>query len=148
MTMLHVLPVLVYLGAVFTVLCVATARRPVRWPSWPVPAVLGAAFAVFSAATVAREGLLPFWRNHTTNWAGNQVWFDLAGAVTVAFVLIAPRARAVGMRLMPWGVAVIGTACIALLPMLARVLWLEARAAEARATGGEGAGTASSAGTG
>jgi hypothetical protein len=29
------------------------------------------------------------------------------------------------MRLLPWAIAVIMTACVALLPMLARLLWLE-----------------------
>jgi hypothetical protein len=31
------------------------------------------------------------------------------------------------MPLLPWGLAVIATASIALLPMLARLYWLEAR---------------------
>jgi uncharacterized membrane protein YccF (DUF307 family) len=87
--------------------------------------VLAVAFAAFSGLTVWREGLIQFWVNHTTSLAGNQVWFDLLIAVCLCFALIAPRARAVGMPLLPWALAVLATASIALLPMVARLLWLE-----------------------
>lgn len=73
---------------------------------------------------------MPFWANHSTTYAGNQVWFDLLLAVAIAFYLMAPRARAVGMRLWPWALAVVATASVALLPMLARLLWLERRATQ------------------
>jgi hypothetical protein len=42
--------------------------------------------------------------------------------------MIAPRARAANMRLWPWAVATIALAGLALLPMLARLLYLEDRA--------------------
>lgn len=93
--------------------------------SQPGDSLLGLAFLVFSMLTVAREGLLQFWSNHTVNMAGNQVWFDLVIAVTLCFYLIVPRARAVQMSVIPWAIAVILTASIALLPMLARLIWLE-----------------------
>lgn len=124
--MLQLLPPLAYLAtAVF--LIHSALRRPLG--DWRGPAVIGLLFALFSVVTVLQEGLLQFWINHTTSFAGNQVWFDLLIAVAIAFYLIAPRARAVGMPLLPWAVAVIATACLALLPMLARLLWLERRAA-------------------
>lgn len=101
---------------------------------WAVKVVgllaLTAAFVVFSLVTLWQDGLLQFWLNHTSNtsnFSGNQVWFDLLLSVTVAFYLIAPRARAVGMRMVPWGVAVLASASIALLPMVARLIWLERR---------------------
>lgn len=92
---------------------------------WLIPAVLGVTFLLFSLFQVSQDGIVQFWINHTTDLTGNQVWFDLIMAVTIGFYLLAPRARAVGMPLLPWAIAVFTTACIALLPMLARVIWLE-----------------------
>jgi hypothetical protein len=51
-----------------------------------------------------------------------------ACARAIGFVLIALRARMAGMLHLPWGLAVIATACIALLFMVARLLWLESGA--------------------
>jgi hypothetical protein len=123
MSVLQVLPILAYLAIC---LCLILIVRKAGWGSTIlVLAIAGTAFAGFSLLVVFREGPLQFWINHTTSLAGNQVWFDLLLAVTLAFYLIAPRARAVGMALVPWGVAVGLTASVALLPMLARLLWLE-----------------------
>ena len=130
MSALEVMPVLAYLGCIFAVLAVARGGEMAPRALWVAAAGLGALFFAFSLVTVTREGLLQFWVNHTTDMTGNQVWFDLLIAVTLSFYLLAPRARAVGMKLMPWAIAVILTACIALLPMLARVIWLEQRAAK------------------
>jgi hypothetical protein len=71
------------------------------------------------------DGLIQFWINHTTNLAGSQVWFDLLISVALAFILLLPRARAQGMAILPWAIAVAATASIALLVMVARLLWLE-----------------------
>ncbi len=128
MTLLQLLPVLVYASAIVVVLLIATGKTVSAFARWAFPALLGALFLVFSLITVSREGLLQFWVNHTTDFTGNQVWFDLVMGITIGFYLIVPRAKAVGMALVPWGIAVILTACIALLPMLARVIWLEQRA--------------------
>ena len=135
MLLLQILPVVAYAGVASAIVGLARSAEPGRVWGWVAPAVLGLAFGVFSLVTVGLEGLLQFWVNHTTSLAGNQVWFDLIFAITIAFYLIAPRARAVGMPLLPWAIAVILTACIALLPMLARLLWLERRAG---ATAGQG----------
>ncbi|KUF11730.1 hypothetical protein [Pseudoponticoccus marisrubri] len=128
MTLLQILPVLAYAGCVGTILLIAQEKTVSALMRWVVPAVLGAVFLAFSLYQVSQDGLIQFWINHTTDLTGNQVWFDLIMAVTIGFYLLAPRARAVGMPLMPWGIAVFLTACIALLPMLARVLWLENKA--------------------
>jgi hypothetical protein len=122
MSLLQVLPVLAYAVAVATLIWTARAEAP---GSWRVAAILGAAFIAFSIWTVLDGGLLPFWFNHTTNLAGNQVWFDLLISVVLAFVLLLPRARAQGMAILPWALAVAATASIALLVMVARLLWLE-----------------------
>jgi hypothetical protein len=125
--MLQILPPLAYAAVAVIILMAATGRATSPALRWGLPAAVGALFLLFSLWTVAEEGLIQFWINHTTTLAGVQVWFDLVIAVAIAFVLIAPRARAVGMPLLPWAIAVIATASIALLPMLARLFWLEAR---------------------
>ena len=125
MTMLQVLPVLAYAGCVGTIIAIATGSSVSDRTRWLIPAVLGVAFILFSLFQVSQDGIVQFWINHTTDLTGNQVWLDLVMAVTIGFYLLAPRARAVGMPLLPWGIAVFATACIALLPMLARVIWLE-----------------------
>jgi hypothetical protein len=128
MSLLEVLPVLTYGAAVATLIW--SARAEVRG-SWLIVALLAAVFIAFSFWTVLDGGLLPFWFNHTTNLAGNQVWFDLLISVVLAFVLMLPRARAQGMAILPWAIAVAATASIALLVMVARLLWLEERARRA-----------------
>lgn len=127
MTMLQVMPVLAYAVCVGTIMAIAIGVEVSRFARWFIPAVVGVTFLVFSVYQVLQDGLIQFWINHTTDLTGNQVWFDLIMAVTIGFYLLAPRARAVGMSLLPWGIAVFATACIALLPMLARVLWLESK---------------------
>jgi hypothetical protein len=127
MTLLQILPILVYAATIVTVFAATASDGRARPGLWRLPAVVGVLFAVFSLVTIAQEGLVQFWVNHTTTWAGNQVWFDLLFAVAIGFALMLPRARAVGMRPWPWALATVATACIALLPMLARLLWLEER---------------------
>jgi hypothetical protein len=130
MSFLEILPILGYAAAIGTLIWVALANASV---SWRMVALLGAAMIAFSIWTVAEGGLLPFWFNHTTNLAGNQVWFDLLISVVLAFVLLLPRARAQGMAILPWALAVASTASIALLIMMARLLWLEQTARERKA---------------
>lgn len=127
MTILQAMPLLAYAGCAFAILSIASGPRGPTSKGWLLPAVLGALFLIFTLYQISQDGLLQFWTNHTSDLTGNQVWFDLLMAVTIGFYLIAPRARAVGMPLLPWGLAIMATACIALLPMLARVLWLEDR---------------------
>lgn len=126
--MLQVLPPLAYAAALAALAGIAVARRPPGPRGWMLPAALALAFAVFSGLTLQREGVMQFWVNHSTSLAGNQVWFDLLIAVCLCFALIAPRARAVGMPLWPWALGVAATASLALLPMMARLMWLERRA--------------------
>lgn len=122
MSFLEILPILAFAAAVGTLIWVALAKVS---SSWRVMALLGAGFIAFSIWTLLDGGVLPFWSNHTTNLAGNQVWFDLLISVTLAFSLLLPRARAQGMAILPWALAVASTASIALLVMVARLFWLE-----------------------
>jgi len=94
-----------------------------------IAAALSGAFAGFTAITIVKEGVLLVWTNHTTNLWGVQVWWDLLFATGTALFFIAPRARAAGMNILPWVVFVGLTASIGLLAMVARLFWLEKRAA-------------------
>lgn len=134
MFIFQVLPVVTYLLAIVVILMVASGKKASRTISRLFFIGLGGLFLVYSLMTVAQEGVLQFWVNHTTSFSGNQVWFDLLVAVTIGFYLITPRARAAGMALFPWAIAVVLTASIALLPMLARLLWLEQQEEHGRQT--------------
>lgn len=113
----------------------ATGLRPERgWPigGWPIggwfaPALVSLLFLGWSLYTVAVEGPWGFWPNHTQSAWGNQVWFDLLIAIGLAWALILPRARAVGMRPWPWLALILCTGCIGLAAMFARCRFLEAR---------------------
>ena len=58
-----------------------------------------------------------------------QVIWDLVIALGAALLLAAPRARAVGMRVPLYVLLTALTGSIGLLAMLARLFWLERRAA-------------------
>ncbi|NIJ60441.1 hypothetical protein [Qipengyuania flava] len=90
-------------------------------------AALSAGFGAFTAITIAQDGVVPVWTNHTQNFWGVQVWWDLLFAVGIAAFFIAPRARAAEMNLRPWLIFVAATASIGLLAMVARLFWLERR---------------------
>ncbi|BBI21305.1 hypothetical protein EKJ_21520 [Qipengyuania flava] len=90
-------------------------------------AALSAGFGAFTAITIAQDGVVPVWTNHTQNFWGVQVWWDLLFAVGIAAFFIAPRARAAEMNLLPWLIFVAATASIGLLAMVARLFWLERR---------------------
>lgn len=104
---------------------IAIALRPGAPGSALLAGALAAGFAAFTAVTIAAEGVIPVVLNHTGNLWGVQVWWDLLFSLSVAFFLILPRARAVGMTLMPWTIFVLATASIGLLAMAARLFWLE-----------------------
>lgn len=92
---------------------------------WWIAALLAVGFIAFSAVPIMQEGYLGFLPNHTQNLWGTQVWYDLVICVVVAMVFIVPRAKAAGMLVPLWVLAVGLTASIALLPMVARLFWLE-----------------------
>ena len=94
---------------------------------WTLPAGLAVAFLAWSVVAASVEGPLGFWPEHTRNLWGNQIWFDLLLAAGTAWVLVLPRARAVGMVPLPWLLLAMGTGSIGLLAMLARLFQLEAR---------------------
>ncbi|MDG4647941.1 hypothetical protein P6F26_05755 [Roseibacterium sp. SDUM158017] len=133
MTLLQILPIVLYVATVVTVLGAVAGAGPDRAEGrrglWRVPALAAVFLVLVTAVTLVVEGPAQFWANHVTTWAGNQVWFDLLFATAMAFVLILPRARKAGMRPLPWAIGTVLLASVMLLPMLARLLWLEERRA-------------------
>ena len=125
MTTLEILFLLGVLGALPP--AITLALRGQVQERWWLAALLALGFIAFSAFPIVHEGYLGFIPNHTQNLWGTQVWYDLVCAVIVALVFVVPRAKAVGMNILPWVLAVSLTASIALLPMVARLFWLERR---------------------
>lgn len=121
----HVLPI----GAalLFGVATIAVALRPAV--NWAIPAIVSILFFAWSVQAIASGGLTGFWVEHTRNAWGNQIWFDLLIGVSIAWTLLVPRARAVGMRPWPWLPLIAATGCIGLTAMFARCRYLETRAA-------------------
>lgn len=104
---------------------------PVRTgrPTWLLPALLSGLFLAWSLFTISQQGLAAVWTEHTRNAWGNQIWFDLLMAIGLGLALLIPRARAVGMKPLPWFLLVAATGCIGLFAMMARCLFLETRPA-------------------
>jgi hypothetical protein len=113
-------------GLVFTVTAVLSMfLRPEAPGNALLAGALSAGFAAFSAVTIATEGVFPVVLNHTSNLWGVQVWWDLLFSLSIAYLLILPRAKAQGMNLILWTVFILATASIGLLAMCSRLFWLE-----------------------
>lgn len=114
-------------AATIAVVTIALARD--KTGSAVLAASLAAGFTALTAVTIWSEGVWLVVENHTLNLWGIQVWYDLLFSVGIALFFILPRARAVGMNVLPWIVLVAMTASIGLLAMIARLFWLERQAA-------------------
>lgn len=93
--------------------------------SWKAPLLISLLFFAYSLFTSVTEGPLMFWVEHTRSFWGNQIWFDLLLAAGVAWFLLVPQAKRLGMRLPVWLLTVALTGSIGLLAMLARTLYLQ-----------------------
>ncbi|WP_298334136.1 hypothetical protein [uncultured Erythrobacter sp.] len=82
-------------------------------------------FFGYTVVQLWQEGAMMFFTNHSANLTGIQVWWDLVMSVLIALFFILPRARKVGMNVVPWALFVGTTASIGLLAMIARLFWLE-----------------------
>ena len=119
-------------AGVFVVVGIAAASNLLRFrlPGlWWIPALLSAAFFVGSLSVIATGGVLGFWAEHTRNDWNNQIFIDLLLCAACAYLLLLTRARAVSMKVLPWFVLIAATGSIGLLAMIARLLFLERRAA-------------------
>ena len=123
MTTIQLIVVFCYLAAMAALMHAIATRTKIGSPL--IAGVLCAVFTAFTLIQIGQEGLITFWTNHTANLTGVQVWWDLLMATVIAFIFIAPRARAVGMNVPLWGVFVVSTASVGLLAMVARLFWLE-----------------------
>ena len=92
---------------------------------WIFPGILSVLFFAWSFSALIIEGPTGFWTEHTRNMWGNQIWFDLLIAVGIAWYLIIPRAKKLGMSNLLWLSIIVCTGCIGLLAMLALILFLE-----------------------
>uniref|UniRef100_A0A7S0ZF20 Uncharacterized protein n=1 Tax=Timspurckia oligopyrenoides TaxID=708627 RepID=A0A7S0ZF20_9RHOD len=92
--------------------------------SWIAPAVLSSAFFVYSVYTISEEGFTGFWIDHTRNFWGIQIWFDLLLGIGTGFYFLVPKAKTVDMYIPFWYIAVPATGCIGLCAMTSRCLYL------------------------
>ena len=128
MPIVEILPWIAALIFIFITWSVAFNRTDRRNNAWTIPALFCALFFAWSLGAVVGEGPLGFWPEHVRNMWGNQIWFDLLLAIGVAFFLIAPEAKRLGMSVPAWLVFITATGSIGLTAMLARFLFLKERA--------------------
>ena len=128
MTLLTLLPILAIIPVVL--IAVAAMRAKGRPPRhiWMIPALFSAALTAWTIPAVIREGPLGFLAAHSQTLWGNQVWFDLLMALTMAWVLILPRAKALGMNLPVWLLS-LALGSIGFAAMMARLLYLDEKKA-------------------
>ena len=127
MTLTQTLPIV---AALLFLICAVTIIHKSKSPTptyWVIPAAFCAAFTAWSLAAVVTEGPFGFWPEHVRNMWGNQIWFDLLLAIGLAFLLIAPRARKLGMKLSLWLIFILCTGSIGLSAMVARYLYLDSK---------------------
>lgn len=127
MTLVTVLPWIAGFGLVVGLAALTARDGALPREAWRVPAGLSLLFLLWSLAAAIVEGPLGFWPEHVRNMWGNQIWFDLLLAAGVAYALLLPRARAVGMQPWLWLVLVVCSGSIGLLAAVARLLYLESR---------------------
>ncbi len=97
--------------------------------SWMVPAALALLFFAFSLYAVFVGGPIGFWTEHTRNFWGNQIWFDLLLAIGAGWVLMVPQAKSLSMHPLLWLMLILCTGSIGYLAMLARLLYLREKVA-------------------
>lgn len=125
MTLFSTLALLALIPVIVITLTALRSGGVFRDKAWLVAAIVCGAFTLWSIAAILKEGPLGFWPIHTQSFWGNQVWFDLLMALTMAWVLILPRAKALGMRSPLWLIFILCSGSIGFSAMLARLLYLE-----------------------
>ncbi|NNU17574.1 hypothetical protein HK107_14680 [Parvularcula sp. ZS-1/3] len=97
--------------------------------SWILPTLILAIFTIFSVIVVVQDGPLGFWEEHVLGLWGNQIWLDLLIALGMTLILLAPRARAVGMRPVLYALLTCCTGSIGTLALFGRLRYLEYKSA-------------------
>lgn len=128
MTYLTLLPILAIIPVVLITILALRLKGPQPRHIWIVPAVFCIALTAWTIPTAIKEGPLGFLSAHSQTLWGNQVWFDLLMALTLAWFLIMPRAKALGMKLPIWLLS-LSLGSIGFAAMLARMLYLEEKSA-------------------
>lgn len=129
MTTLEIIWFVATLGGSIALLTILMGKRETG--NAVAAAALAGGFGAFTAVQIGQEGVVGFFTNHTQNLTGLQVWWDLVMCTMIALFFIAPRARKVGMNIVPWALLVACTASIGLLTMCVRLFWLERAKADA-----------------
>jgi ABC-type Na+ efflux pump permease subunit len=124
MSLLQILPAIAGLFCVVYVVSLGWPRMRLGALGWIAPALLSAVFLLWTLYALSTESLYGFWIEHTRSLWGNQIWFDLLLAVSVAMTMLVPKARALRMNTLPWIAFVLLTGSIGLLAMYARVQFL------------------------
>ncbi len=130
MTLFEIMPWLAAIACIAFVVKVASSSGTLRVGSWMLPGALSALFLAWSVGAAIADGPVGFWREHTRNMWGNQIWFDLLLAIAIGWTLIVPPAKALGMHVGPWLLLIICTGCIGFLAMVSRFLYLTERAGQ------------------
>ena len=131
MTIVQVAPVLAALGFLAFAIPLALSANRRMWPAgesaWMIPAALCVAFTLWTIYALIAQGLTAVWWEISRSPWSNQIFIDLLLAGGIGLLFVVPEAKRLGMRPLPWALAVAATGCIALLAMLSRVLYLRAR---------------------
>lgn len=93
------------------------------------PLIIAALFLAFTIFISVHEGVAPLLAVLNGNFWGNQIFLDLVFSLGIAWAVLIPRMKAVGMQPLPYIFAMLGTGSIALMVMLARLIQLERRSA-------------------
>lgn len=119
-------------GGIFMIfsIYILLKKNPTKYSHlWLLPAIASLVFLVFSVWAIVKQGLFGFWVEHSLRslW-GNQIWFDLLLMASIAWYLVLPQARKLGMSLPFWLLLIVSTGSIGFLAMLARLLFLQEKA--------------------
>ncbi|MDJ0626076.1 MAG: hypothetical protein QNJ31_06905 [Candidatus Caenarcaniphilales bacterium] len=122
MELTDILPIISLAFLIIFLLVTNFTNKKLFTKAWLFPAAVSFLFFIFSVYTVWQEGLTGVIAEHTKTLWGNQIWFDLLIGFGLAWFLLLPKARALGMKPFLWLVGILLTGNIA---MLARVIYLE-----------------------
>lgn len=133
MTLVQIIPIIALVSIYVLALAITYSNLPKSRGFWVFWAIYAVAYGAFSVWAIAEDGMMQFYVNHSQDLIGNQVWIDLLVAVAIGWLLILPEARARGMNITPWLIFIMVTATIGFGAMIARLLYLRARDANAPA---------------